>query len=254
MEITSYSHVKTNRKVFEILTGEDLRGRNIVDIGAGEGFFCRILGDHIRERYAVPPTEILRGCDLHPEAFLYKEVPCDKIDANGRLPYDDGTFDAATCIEVIEHLEDQFLLVRELFRIIRPGGKAVVTTPNLMNINSRIRQFYSGFGLLYNPLPLKSVHPVHLDGHIHPVTFYYVAYMFHRAGFRQVTVHFDRHKRSAMAWSLFLYVPILLAYKIFEWKFARKNRKTYLENRNLLRQVNRIGMVTARTLIIVGVK
>lgn len=254
MEIASYSHVRTNRKVFEILDRDDLRGRKVVDIGAGEGYFCKMLGDYIKDQYAIPPGEIVRGCDLYPEACKYKEVPCDRIDANGTLPYGENSFDAACCIEVIEHIEDQFKLIRELYRIVKPGGRAIVTTPNLLNINSRIRFFYSGFGLLYNPLPLGSVHPVHLDGHIHPVTYYYLAYMFSRAGFRQVNVHFDRYKRSAMAWSLLLYAPLLLAYKLYEWKLARKNKAAYLENQNFLKQINRFGMIASRTLIIEGVK
>jgi hypothetical protein len=78
--------------------------------------------------------------------------------------------------------------------------------------------------------------------------------MFTRAGFRQVNVHFDRYKRSAIAWALLLYAPLLLAYKLCEWKLARKNRAAYLENENILRQINRFGMIASRTLIIEGVK
>ena len=45
-----------------------------------------------------------------------------------RLPYTDGTFDRATCLDVLEHLpfEDQPKAIAELFRVIRPGGELLV--------------------------------------------------------------------------------------------------------------------------------
>src|SRR6185369_14438344 len=207
-----YSHAMTNEKVLELLARDDLSRRKLVDIGAGEGYFCKMMGDYLKGKYAVSPAGVLSACDLFPETFKYPEIGCDRIDANGRLPYGDNSFDAVSCIEVVEHIEDQFRLVRELFRITKPGGRVIMTTPNLLNINSRIRFFYSGFGLLYNPLPLHSKDPVHLGGHIHPVTFYYVAYIFYRAGFTTVNTHFDRKKRSAMAWSFLFYGPLIAAY------------------------------------------
>jgi len=250
----SCSHWKTNRKVFELLEQTDWAGRTIVDVGAGEGFFCSMMGEHLKERRGLRPEDVLRGCDHFPERFRYPDVPCDPIDANGFLPYGDETFDAVVCIEVIEHIEDQFKLVRELHRITRPEGRVIVTTPNLLNINSRLRFFFSGFWLLFAPLPLRSKDPVHLGGHIHPVSFYYLAYMFYRAGFREVRVHFDRFKRSAIALCVPFYLPILLADRIGMLRLRRKNRETLEENRFLLRRINSVEMLTARTVILEGIK
>jgi 2-polyprenyl-3-methyl-5-hydroxy-6-metoxy-1,4-benzoquinol methylase len=50
----------------------------------------------------------------------------------GRFPYDDGAFDIATCVELLEHLtptDGQALLV-EAKRVIRPGGTLLLTTPD----------------------------------------------------------------------------------------------------------------------------
>lgn len=46
-----------------------------------------------------------------------------------RLPFEDGRFDVATCLDVIEHLDDDRLALRELRRVVRPGGRLVVTVP-----------------------------------------------------------------------------------------------------------------------------
>jgi hypothetical protein len=53
-------------------------------------------------------------------------VHCD----TNRLDFADNTFDAVVVIDVHEHLTETAPLNRELFRIVRPGGRAIITTPN----------------------------------------------------------------------------------------------------------------------------
>jgi ubiquinone/menaquinone biosynthesis C-methylase UbiE len=61
-----------------------------------------------------------------------------------RYPYDDATFDAITCIEVVEHLENPFHFLREAARILKPGGVFIVSTPNPEHIWSRISYLTRG--------------------------------------------------------------------------------------------------------------
>jgi SAM-dependent methyltransferase len=248
----SFSHILTNRKVFELVTSEDLRDRTILDVGAGEGYFCKLLGDHIRGKYHLEPRSVLRCCDLFPEHFRYDGIVCDRIDANRPLPYEDGSIDTIVCIEVIEHIEDPFRLIREMHRILKPGGRLIVTTPNVLNANSRFGYVVSGFGSLFGPLPLGFQDPVNLEGHIHPVSFYYLAYMFYLAGFGKIEVHFDRTKKSAIVYSILLAPFILLGFPIYERYVRRKNRALHEENRHLLARINTFGMLTSRTLIVEG--
>jgi len=197
---------------------------------------------------------VLTACDLNPENFRYNGCPCQRIDANGRLPFADASFDFVCSIEVVEHLEDQFAFVRELFRVVKPGGRVIITTPNVLNINSRIRTLVCGFPLLFNPLkPWESTAggAVHAStGHIHPVAYYFLDYQFRQAGFNEVNFHFDRLKRSAYGWMPLL-SPILLYGR---HRFHRNLKREKLDGGPAIPHLNSMHMLAARTVIVEGVR
>ena len=248
--ILHHSHHLTNQKVFDLLTAEDIRQRRILDVGSGEGYLTSVLGAYIEKTYSLVPSRVLSACDPHPELFKYPEVDCDKILPDGSLPYDSNTFDAVFSIEVIEHVEDQFRLVREFLRVTKPGGRVIVTTPNILNINSRLRYIHSGFTTLFDPLRLCTQHPVLYAGHIHPINFYYLAHLFYRAGFRNVRAHFDFQKRSGILWTVLFCLPIHIWHLGFRLHMKRKYGEIYEENRHLLEEINRWRMLTSRTLVL----
>lgn len=252
-EIRAYSHPSTNRRMLELIEPVLAAEGRVLDVGAGEGFFSQSMGELLRRR-KVEPASRLQACDLFPGTFRYADLRCDPLDAADRFPYEDDSFDAAVSVEVVEHLENQFQFVRELHRVVKPGGRAFVSTPNLTNINSRLRFLHSGFWLLFDPLPLSSHDPVHTAGHIAPVAYYYLAYMFRRAGFDDVRVHFDRHKRSAAALAAPLYPVIWLGHVLFRQRLRRKEPATYSENERLVEAINRWEMLTARSVIVEGRK
>lgn len=55
-----------------------------------------------------------------------------------RFPYEDGSFDALTSIEVIEHLENPYHFLRECARILKPNGVLILSTPNPNHIFNKI--------------------------------------------------------------------------------------------------------------------
>jgi SAM-dependent methyltransferase len=253
-EITSYSHSRTNQKVLELVTAEDPGRKTVLDVGAGEGYFVRLLSEHLRERCGVDPRGRVFACDLHTENYKYPEIECVQGDFQTAIPYEADRFDRVVSIEVIEHIEDTFAFLRELHRVTKPGGRAIVTTPNILNINSRLRAFYSGFALLFNVLPLDSHQPVHTLGHIHPIGLYYLGYAFRRAGFREVRLHYDRRKRSATFLAAFFYPWIRIQFALFRSLTARKAPDLVRQNEELLRPLNSWDTLTSRTLIVEGIK
>jgi SAM-dependent methyltransferase len=94
----------------------------LLDVGCGTGSFLAGLS----ERYAP------MGLDLHVPALRYTQTrgPWPLIAGSAdRLPLADGSLDAVTALDVIEHLDDDRGVVSELARVLRPGGVAVATVP-----------------------------------------------------------------------------------------------------------------------------
>ena len=99
----------------------------VLDIGCGTGANLRMLHELGFRR--------ARGIDQSPDAIGYCRQkglgPIDCGDA-ARLPFPDGTFDLVLATDIIEHLDDDAAGLREVGRILRPGGRALITVPAFM--------------------------------------------------------------------------------------------------------------------------
>ena len=246
----SYSLPRTNAKVLALLQPHLSSAAVVLDIGAGEGYLAQRVHAAIAEHGL---SARLEACDLFPENFSVPGVPCRPIDLDGGLPLLDASVDLAYSVEVLEHLEDQFAFLREVQRVLRPGGRFVVTTPNVLSLTSRLRTLLVGFPELFGPLPLRSEDPQHLGGHIHPVSVYFISYMAEKAGFRVAGLHVDRVKSGSVA-ALVLWPLLALASLLAARRVRRKEPAIYAENRTHLRRINSLRVLTGRTIILELVK
>lgn len=249
MSSKGWSASATSRCVLELLADVDWKTTRLVDVGAGRGHLIHALGEEI-ERRGLHPAEHLSACDVIPDSFAYERVACERIQYDGRLPFADESFDVVVSIEVIEHVENQFAFWRELARIGRPGARIIVTTPNVLNINSRLRTLFTGFPLLFEPLPLDGHDPRRLSGHIHPVTPYYLAYGALRAGLIEPTFHADRVKASAVALAIPAWSILWLGRLRHRLRWRRKQRSVLEQNRHLLQAQNGWALITSRTVVL----
>jgi SAM-dependent methyltransferase len=58
------------------------------------------------------------------------------------LPFPDGSFDCVICTEVLEHCPDPLAVMREICRVLTPGGRALVTTPFLIPLHEMPHDYY----------------------------------------------------------------------------------------------------------------
>lgn len=89
-----------------------------------------------------------------------------QADMNLPLPFKDGKFDKIVCVEGIEHLENPSFLLKEFSRILKGKGSLVLTTPNTLNIRSRIKFGLTGCLYWFGGFSIKRF------GHITPLFLY----------------------------------------------------------------------------------
>jgi SAM-dependent methyltransferase len=115
---TDVAHVRRYEWACGLVAGR------ILDVACGSGYGTAMLADRgsatgvdrDEEALATARSRTARA------TFVQVELP--------RLPFGDATFDAVVSFETVEHLEDDVAFLRELGRVVRPGGTVLLSTPN----------------------------------------------------------------------------------------------------------------------------
>jgi SAM-dependent methyltransferase len=144
----------------------------IADVPCGAGALTQRLLD---QGY----TNVL-AADINLEDIAVKgKTECARVDLNQPLPFGNGAFDGVFCIECIEHLENPFHLMRELARILRPGGTLILSTPNIMSTNARSKYLTSGHLPHFFELACRweEVKEAGYQGHIMPIPLTLLLYL-----------------------------------------------------------------------------
>lgn len=131
----SFAYCKKRRDIIELLPNN---AKDILDVGCGTGIFEGIL-----LLYEDKSGMNITGIDGSPkciEVAKSKQIPnavflCGDAES---LPFRDNSFDCCLLIEVIEHISDKWSAVKELKRVLKPGGILIITTPNKRDIVLRM--------------------------------------------------------------------------------------------------------------------
>ncbi len=184
----------------------------VLDAPCGAGFFAHALREAGCQVSAADLDD--RAAPLLGGAFR-------NVNLAGPLPWADGTFDAVFTIEGIEHLENRYAFLRELARVLKPSGTLVVTTPNTVNLRSRVRFLGSGF-FHQDPRPLRedTPHPLH---HIGLATFPELRYALHTSGFRLVDVAHTHVKPVSVGYALL--APLIWVYTTIAFRKEKDPRQ-----------------------------
>jgi SAM-dependent methyltransferase len=223
------------------LTGDYL------DVGSGTGELLRT----VVARYSLLPF----ACDYTDDLIEKPGPKIDIVDLNREaLPFVENRFALVTCIETIEHLENYRKIIREIYRVLQPGGVAIVSTPNILNLRSRLRYLSSGFYNLFGPLAPEEPNIHGTRGHINPVSWFYLAHALLSAGFQELRVKIDKYQRRSFLAFALLIVPVWLA----NWFVYRRDEKKYrtIDERNAwtVRAMNSGKLLLGRTLIVSAIK
>lgn len=141
----------------------------VLDVGCGDGLIASLI--------AKATGAEVHGVDVSKSSVKkakQRGIKAKVVDINKqKLPFRENTFDAVFCGDILEHIYDSEKLIESVNRVLKPGGYAIISVPNIASWYNRV---FLLFGLMPvwvessprtytgNPLIKKGV------GHIHAFT------------------------------------------------------------------------------------
>lgn len=224
-------HDAARRLIYKLPRGK------LLDLAAGEGALSKWARD---QGFDVTATEIDR------RIFRTAAVECLEADLNRPLPVADASVDVVTALEIVEHLENQYQFLREIARVLRPGGHAVLSTPNEHNIQNRWTYFWTGF---YG----DSRHIIHEDDpdlplrHINMIPPSQLELAWRRARLDLVDLDVSKHRPTAWLLLPIVYPLQRLRYRL---KLGRiKDPRERATCRRIYKLLSDVRMLTGRVVV-----
>ncbi len=204
---------------------------DLLDLSCGRGELLRAVGadgcsakgtHYRRDDYKLdqsPETLSLQGLDIR-----------EGVDLLQPLPFDSASQDVVVLSEVVEHLPDWIVVVREAGRVLRPGGHLILSTPNIHRLHSRLRFLLTGTHKLIRRRVGWDLRADDLYAyHINPVDFSLLHTVLHQAELQMQALQFTRFK-WIHSWLLLLYPGVAL----MTWLQLRRDRETGAQRRGAL--------------------
>ena len=189
------------------------------------------------------------GADIDLEAGTHLGAEFQKVNLDGPLPWPNRSFDAVVSTEGIEHFENHYSFLREMHRILKPGGLLILTTPNITALRSRVRFFGSGFfGRDARPLNETARHPLH---HIGLATFPELRYELHVSGFRLSEVRHTHSKPVSYLYSI--YLPWIWLYTLMAFR-KEKDPAQRQRNKEIRRTLHSHSLLFGECLMLIARK
>jgi SAM-dependent methyltransferase len=107
----------------------------LLDVGCWDGEFSQRCGEALGAG-RILGVEVYEGPAA---AAVGRGLEVARIDLETeRLPWPDSSVDVVVCNQVLEHLKNVWLPMTEMHRVLRPGGHAVLSVPNLASLHNRV--------------------------------------------------------------------------------------------------------------------
>lgn len=133
----AFNLVNRDRWVAEQAAGLP-NGSRVLDVGAGSCPYRRLF-DHCT--YQAQDFTALQGDQLRHGGYGKIDYVCDAA----AIPEKDAAFDAILSTEMIEHVPDPLAVINECARLLKPGGRLILTAPLGSGIHQEPHHYYGGF-------------------------------------------------------------------------------------------------------------
>lgn len=125
----------------------------LLDCGCDDGAITKKIA-------AKAGTSKVHGIEINPAGIAgaaSNGINAEPADLNGRLPFNDGSFDVVCANQIIEHLHNTEMFLDEIHRVLKKGGYAVISTENLASWHNILALL-----LGWQPFSLTNVSAQHL--------------------------------------------------------------------------------------------
>lgn len=114
-------------------------GSRVLDVGAGSAPYRSAFAhcEYLTQDYAHLQPDQLRDR----QGYSQLDIECDIL----QIPVNDSSFDVVLCTEVLEHVPEPAGAIKEISRILRPGGKLILSAPLGSGIHQPPYHFYGGY-------------------------------------------------------------------------------------------------------------
>ena len=161
--------------MLDIINSISLENKNILDIGCYDGTFLSLIKNKNNNFFGIEASvfgvkeAIKKGINVRQFFF----------DDKTQMPFDDNFFDIIITGEIIEHIYDTDFFLEEIQRLLKPGGKLIISTPNIASLGRRLF-------LLLGKNPIIEISPNEDDssGHIRYFTFKTLKGLLNKYNFR----------------------------------------------------------------------
>ena len=199
----------------------NLSGKTVLDIPSGDGRATNIFKEQGAKVISL---------DIFPRTE--KSYTSQYGDMGGDLEIDDNSIDIIICQEGIEHVSDQYSLLKEFNRILKKDGELIITTPNISNIRSKVSHLFSESDM-WKRMPYTEIDSIwHIEdksmkfyfGHLFLLPVNHLKTLLALNGFGDFVYKKTKISKSSVFFGLLLY-PIYLILNIIAFLASiRKNR------------------------------